>query len=307
MTSGAPKSWSDLLQVALASLKDMGVESAESEARWLLEYVSGLGFEALMIEDGPATIRAERQIKTLLERRLTGEPLQYVLGEWAFRDLDLLVDQRVLIPRPETEIVVEIALLEAAKAGMRVEMRVGASDPWAKNDSADVVVDLGTGCGAIAIALERAMPDAQVWATDLSADALCVARANIAGTGATRVRVGEGAWFDALPIELKGELMLVVSNPPYIAEHERSDLPAEVIAWEPYGALISGPTGLESIEAILVRAPEWLAPGGVVVIEHSPHQEGCVIALATEAGLIDARVYPDLTGRPRVLVARNPK
>ena len=121
------------------------------------------------------------------------------------------------------------------------------------------------------------------------------------------MRVGEGAWFDALPIELKGELMLVVSNPPYIAEHERSDLPAEVIEWEPYGALISGPTGLESIEAILVRAPEWLAPGGVVVIEHAPHQEGAVITLATEAGLIDARVYPDLTGRPRVLVARSPK
>lgn len=302
MSDAAAKSWSDLHQVALSSLKGGGVESCASEARWLLEYVSGLGFEALMIEDAPATIRAERQIKALIERRLAGEPLQYVLGEWAFRDLDLLVDQRVLIPRPETEILVEIALLEARRLGMRV----GSADPWADSESGHIVVDLGTGSGAIAIALERALPGAQVWATDLSADALCVARANIAGTGATRVLVGEGDWFDALPIELKGELMLVVSNPPYIAEHERVDLPPEVIEWEPYGALISGPTGLESIEAILLSATEWLAPGGVIVIEHAPHQEGAVIALATDAGLIDASLYPDLTGRPRVLVARNP-
>lgn len=267
-----------------------------------MESVSGLGFDALLIEDEPATIRAERKVKALLDRRLTGEPLQYVLGEWAFRDLDLLVDSRVLIPRPETEIVVEVALLEAALVGMRL----GSADPWANSEQSHVVVDLGTGSGAIAISLERSLPDAQVWATDSSSDALAVARANIAGTGATRVLVSEGPWFGALPVELKGELMLVVSNPPYIAEHEKSDLPAEVIEWEPYGALISGPTGLEAIEEILITSAEWLAPGGVIVIEHAPHQAEAVTTLAEAAGLSDAKVHPDLTGRPRVLVARNP-
>ena len=301
MSEAAPKSWGDLHRVALASLKGGGVESPASEARWILESVSGLGFDALLIEEAPATIRAERKVKALLERRLTGEPLQYVLGEWSFRDLDLLVDSRVLIPRPETEILVEIALLEAELVGMRL----GSADPWADSERGHVVVDLGTGSGAIAIALERALPEAQVWATDVSSDALCVARANIAGTGTTRVLVREGVWFDALPPELKGELMLVVSNPPYIAEHEKSDLSAEVIEWEPYGALISGPTGLESIEEILMTAAEWLAPGGVIVIEHAPHQADAVITLAEAAGLSDARVHPDLTGRPRVLVARN--
>jgi len=117
--------------------------------------------------------------------------------------------------------------------------------------------------------------------------------------------VGEGAWFDALPSALKGSLMLVVSNPPYIAEHEESDLASEVIDWEPYGALISGPTGLEAIEEILMAAVEWLAPGGAIVIEHAPHQAEAVVTLAEAAGLRDARVHPDLTGRPRVLVARN--
>ena len=302
MSEVAANSWSALHQLALTSLKNGGVESPASEARWILESVSGLGFDALLIEEAPATIRAERKVNALLERRLTGEPLQYVLGEWSFRDLDLLVDPRVLIPRPETEILVEIALLEAVLLGMRL----GSADPWADSARGHVVVDLGTGSGAIAIALERSLPEAQVWATDVSSDALAVARANIAGTGATRVMVSEGAWFDALPLELKGNLMLVVSNPPYIAEHEKSDLSGEVIDWEPYGALISGPTGLEAIEEILMTAVEWLAPGGVIVIEHAPHQAEAVITLAEAAGLSDARLHPDLTGRPRVLVARNP-
>ncbi|MBJ7514097.1 MAG: hypothetical protein JHC94_07230, partial [Acidimicrobiia bacterium] len=120
MSEVAPKSWGALHQLALRSLKDGGVESPASEVRWILESVSGLGFDALLIEEAPATIRAERKVNALLERRLTGEPLQYVLGEWSFRDLDLLVDPRVLIPRPETEILVEIALLEAALLGMRI-------------------------------------------------------------------------------------------------------------------------------------------------------------------------------------------
>ena len=164
-----------------------------------------------------------------------------MLGSWAFRGLDLMVDPRVLIPRPETEWVVEIALREAQRLGLhRSEVR-HTPTPWShKTVEIDslvgprrVVVDLGTGSGAIALALEAELPDVTVWATDLSDDALAVATANIAGTGATRVRVARGHWFGALPDELAGTLDLVVANPPYVRDDELPALPAEVRDHEP--------------------------------------------------------------------------
>jgi len=279
---------------------DVGVEDVEDDGE-------GAGHPVLVALEGGeggrlSLLRAGDDLRGsgLLARRLAGEPLQYVLGEWAFREHDLLVDRRVLIPRPETETVVEVALAEVERLGERR----GRPDPWAAAITTFAVADLGTGSGAIAIALERSLPEAEVWATDRSAEALAVARANIAGTGATRVRTAEGHWFEALDDSLRGELLLVVSNPPYIAEAEIDALPAAVIEWEPFGALVSGPTGLEAIGTILAEAPGWLAPGGVVVLEHAPHQADAVVDLARDAGFVEARVEPDLAGRPRALVAR---
>lgn len=300
MSTPKPPTWRDLHDDALGRLHDAGVDSPAAEARWLLEHVSGEPGDEVISSAALATRRGTIQLGGLLERRVAGEPLQYVLGEWAFREHDLLVDRRVLIPRPETEVVVEIALGEVERLGERR----GRPDPWGGAITTYAVADLGTGSGAIAIALERALPEAEVWATDVSHDALAVARANIAGTGATRVRTAHGHWFDALDDALRGALLVVVSNPPYIAESEADSLPSTVVAWEPYGALISGPTGLEAIEVILTEAPAWLAPGGVVVLEHSPHQAEAVVRLALDAGFAEARVEPDLTGRPRALVAR---
>jgi len=295
-----PPTWRDLHDDARRRLRDAGVDSPAAEARWFLEHVSGEPGDEVIVSPAPATRRGTVQLEGLLTRRLAGEPLQYVLGEWAFREHDLLVDRRVLIPRPETEVVVELALAEVERLGERR----GRPDPWGAAITTFAVADLGTGSGAIAIALERSLPEAEVWATDLSPDALAVARANIAGTGASRVRTAEGHWFEALDDALRGELLLVVSNPPYIAESEVDALPAAVIEWEPYGALISGPTGLEAITRILGEAPAWLAPGGVVVLEHAPHQAEAVVGLARDAGFVEARVEADLTGRPRALVAR---
>jgi release factor glutamine methyltransferase len=167
-----------------------------------------------------------------------------------------------------------------------------------------VIADLGTGSGAIAIALAGELPDALVWATDVSTDALEVARANVAGCGQTRVRLSEGSWFEALPDALRGELSLVVSNPPYIAEHEIASLPAEVVGHEPRAALVSGPTGLEAIEELVTAAPPWLARDAAIVVEIAPHQAGAARAMARTAGFSDIVVREDLTGRPRVLVAR---
>ena len=300
MVTATPPTWRDLHDDALRRLREAGVDSPAAEARWLLEHVSGEPGDEVVSSAALATRRGTIQLDGLLARRLAGEPLQYVLGEWAFREHDLLVDRRVLIPRPETEVVVEVALAEVERLGERR----GRPDPWGAAITTFAVADLGTGSGAIAIALERSLPEAEVWATDLSPDALAVARANIAGTGATRVRTAEGHWFEALDDSLRGELLLVVSNPPYIAEAEIDALPAAVVEWEPFGALVSGPTGLEAIGTILAEAPGWLAPGGVVVLEHAPHQADAVVDLARGAGFVEARVEADLTGRPRALVAR---
>jgi release factor glutamine methyltransferase len=226
----------------------------------------------------------------MVERRESGEPLQYAVGRWGFRHLDLLVDHRVLIPRPETETVVGVALDELKSLG-----------------PAPTVVDLGTGSGAIALSVAREVPDAHVWATDVSADALAVARANLAGLGgraAPRVRLVEGSWFRALPPLLRGHVHVIVSNPPYVSEAEVADLPPEVARWEPMSALIAGPTGLEQIEQIVAEAPAWLTRPGALVVEIAPHQVDAAEALARDAGFVDVDVRPDLVGRPRALVGR---
>jgi len=225
-----------------------------------------------------------------------------VLGSWEFRGIDLMVDPRVLIPRPETEVVAGIAIDELARTGART----GKGDPWSAGLTEFAVADLGTGSGALALALVTALPDAAVWATDASLDALAVARANLSSIGfaATRVRIVHGSWFDALPLELRGELRLVVSNPPYVSESEFAELPTEVAAYEPTGALVSGPTGLECLEVIVRDAPQWLTPDGVLVCEHAPHQADSARALAHAAGFTQVDTRADLTGRARALVAR---
>ncbi|MFN2606408.1 MAG: peptide chain release factor N(5)-glutamine methyltransferase, partial [Acidimicrobiales bacterium] len=239
--------------------------------------------------DEPAPARAVAFADAMAARRAAGEPLQYVLGRWQFRTLELLVDRRVLIPRPETEVVAAVAIEEARRSHRRPP----------------VVVDLGTGSGAIGLAVAVEVPDAQVWATDASAEALAVARANLAGMGsaaATRVRLAEGGWFEALPPALAGRVSVVVSNPPYVADGE--DLPDEVAGWEPGVALRAGPTGLEAVGEIVAGAPPWLARPGSLVLELAPHQAAEAVSLAAEAGFADITVIADAAGRSRALRAR---
>ncbi len=269
----------------------------------MLEEASGLD-PAEQVAEGTRTAsrRATVALDGLVDRRLAGEPLQYVLGAWGFCGLDLLVDPRVLIPRPETEIVVQVAIDEVRRSGERV----GPVDPWAGAVTRYAVADLGTGSGAIAIALASSLPDAEVWATDANEDALAVARANVAGAGtpSARIRVAAGSWFDALPGDKRGTLRLVVANPPYIAAAELESLPSEVAGWEPIDALISGPTGLEALEALAAGAPEWLEPTGTLVLELAPHQAAPMVEHARAAGFVEVEVVADLAGRDRVLVAR---
>ena len=269
----------------------------------MVEEVAGLrGAELVAEELNPSTRLAERRIDDMVTRRIAGEPLQYVLGSWSFRGIDLFVDPRVLVPRPETEITAQVAIDEAVRTGAAR----GRRSPWSGTDTSLRVVDLGTGSGAIALALAAELPDAEVWATDVSADALAVARANLAGAGstATRVRLAQGSWFEALPDEIRGEVRVIVSNPPYVAISEVDDLPPEVARHEPRDALVSGPTGLEAIEHIVREAPAWLEPGGVLVVEIDPRRADRATEIGRAVGYREVLLEPDLTGRARVLVAR---
>jgi release factor glutamine methyltransferase len=277
----------------------------DQEARWITAAALDAPPAALAVDDSAVPEVAASVARCLAARRAAGEPLQYVLGRWGFRRLDLLLDDRVLIPRPETEHVVGIALECLAELVGRGAGADGAERP--------VAADLGTGSGAIALSLAlEGPPDLEVWATDRSPEALAVARANLAlveqahpaVTG--RVQLVEGDWFAALPTELAGHLQLIVANPPYVAEGEWTGLDPVVREHEPPGALVAGPSGLEDVAAIVTGAPSWLAPGGAVVIELAPAQAADAVRLAAERGLAGAAVLPDLAGRPRALVGRRP-
>jgi release factor glutamine methyltransferase len=275
--------WRHLYERGLERLDDATV------TRWFLEEASGGVWPAVL--DEPVGPRAGQVFLSMLDRRASGEPVQYVLGHWAFRKLDLMVDRRVLIPRPETEVVVEVALAELS--------RLEAVSP--------LVADLGTGSGAIALSIATERADVEAWATDISEDALVVASANLAGLGVQavgRVQLAKGSWWKALPSDLRGAVDLAVVNPPYVAETELPGLPFEVSGWEPRGALVAGPSGLEALEEIVKEAPGWLAGTSALVVEIAPHQADAVKALALGAGFSEVLVRPDLTGRHRTLVAR---
>lgn len=278
--------WSEAWAETRGRLDDAGIETAAVETRWLIEDIAGITDAG---SSAPVAQRHLARLDALVARRVGGEPIQYVLGHWSFRQLDLLVDPRVLIPRPETEVVTQVVLDELD----------GASNP--------TVVDLGTGSGAIAISVVREHATAQVWATDRSADAVAVARANAAGAGgrvASRLRVTEGDWFDALPATLRGAVDVVVSNPPYVGDDE--ELPSSVIDWEPHAALRAGPDGLRDLDTLLAGARAWLRPGGALVLEHAPAQAPRLRDVAHRRGYVDIDVVDDLAGRPRALRCREP-
>lgn len=235
----------------------------------------------------PAPLAAA--VRAAAARRVQGEPLAYCVGRAAFRKLVLAVDRRVLIPRPETEVVVEAAL------------RITANWPGG------VAVDIGTGSGAIALSLATEGRFDRVIATDISLDALTVARANAATVGLTvplEFRVGS----DLAPVsELKpsgSPARVIVSNPPYIAYTEAAALPASVRAWEPPVALFADHDGMARYEALLAGAPAVLEPGGWVVLELDATRAERTADLARDQGYDEVRLVQDLTGRNRVLVAR---
>jgi release factor glutamine methyltransferase len=267
-----------------------GTPAAANEARWLCQEAAGLtGVEWATELDNVPTVGAVARLDAMIARRRTGEPLQYVLGRWGFRRLDLMVERRVLIPRPETEDVVGVVL----------ELAAVMERPL-------LLADLGTGSGAIALALADELPltGIEIWATDCSLDALDVARANLAGLGrpAVNVRLAAGDWFAALPPERAGQFDVIVSNPPYVGEAD--PLADSVRDWEPTGALFAGADGLEAVRILVGGVGRWLRPGGALVAEIGASQGSAAAVLARDHGLVDVEVRPDLAGHDRILVAR---
>jgi len=292
-SAGQTVTWRELLIEATQTFRAAGVDQPAMDARRVVEQASGAApSELLLLLDDPVTERAMGFFDAMVQRRSAGEPLQYVLGAWSFRSLDLMVDSRVLIPRPETEAVVEIALAELDRLGAR--------------DRTCQVVDLGTGSGAIGLSIAVERVRTQVLLTDRSEDALRVAGANIAGLGrpGARVSTGLGFWFEALPKDLRGKVDLIISNPPYIPS--ALTLPDQVADWEPAAALRSGADGMDDLRLLIAGAGEWLQEDGVLICELSPEQAADMQALALTV-FTHARIEPDLTGRDRALVAAGPK
>lgn len=285
--------WRELVDEAIATLAAAEVPDPENSARWIGREATGTdAAEWLEVAGQQATKRQLASFDSMVARRCEREPLQYVVGSWGFRTLDLFVDRRVLIPRPETEIVAERALAEL--------------DRMLSESPADgaVVADLGTGSGAIGLAIAAERPGTPVWLTDVSNDALAVARANLAGLGRSggAVRVAEGPWFQALPPELAGSLAVIVSNPPYVAS--RADLEPEVAGWEPELALLADDGGLVHLHHLVDESPRWLRAGGALVLEMAPDQVP-VVAERASRHFAEVDRVDDLAGRPRAIVARS--
>jgi len=262
-----------------------------SDSEELLSRLLGTSRAQLHLLGSRALTRAESTgLAAWLARRAAHEPVQYITGRAAFRDLDLAVDPRVLIPRPETEGLVE-AVLEVLRAE-------------APRRAAPGILDLGTGSGAIALALAAEWPAAVVTATDASPGALEAAQTNAAALElAGRVRFLAGHWFEAVGAQERFEV--VVSNPPYIATGEWDELPEDVRAYEPRQALFSGASGLDDAREIVEQAPHHLVPGGLLALELAEKRVDEVAGwLRGAPDWQTVEVRDDLARRPRYLLAR---
>ena len=229
----------------------------------------------------PLSPEVAARAEALIRRLEAGEPLQYLEGYVEFGPVRVAVDDRALIPRPETEQLWEL-----------ITLLVPFSLP-------SVIVEIGTGSGALALALAHSYPRAEVVATDICPKALELAQENIEANRweGGRIELREGDLFEALPSSLRSEVDILVSNPPYVAESEWGDLPSEVRA-EPYRALVAGPRGTEILERLAVGVSEWLSPTGTVAVEIGETQAAVVQEALVDGG-IDSRVHLDLNGRPR--------
>jgi release factor glutamine methyltransferase len=264
---------------------DKGIEHPRLNAELLVGHALGLKRMQLYLKfEQPLTETELEKIRPLVRRRGVREPVQYIVGETEFFGLKLKTDRRALIPRPETERLLEI-----------MATRLAGSPPAQ-------VLDLGTGSGALALGLATAFPAAVVTAVDTSESALALARENAAALGlAERVKFFQSDWFSALPAG--GRFGLIVANPPYLSAEETAQAAPEVREFEPVAALTAGGQGLDELKKILAGAPRFLAPGGLLALETGIAQHAELLRLAAAEGFSPAESLPDLAGRDRYVLA----
>lgn len=263
---------------ALREALNLQQDEARSEVQTLLQTVLDVNRAYLLAHpERVLTGQEQSRCQALLQRRLQGEPLAYILGEREFFGLDFKVTPATLIPRPDTELLVESALARLPSAGCHV-------------------LDLGTGSGAIALSIAHARPDVQLTAVDASEAALSVAQENADRLGLSNVRFVRGDWYTGLAGQ---RFDLIVSNPPYIAANDHHLLQGD-LRFEPAGALASGMDGLDDIRRIVSQAGAHLVIGGWLMLEHGYDQAGRVRELLCGAGFANVRSDKDLAGIERV-------
>lgn len=283
-----------ILRTTAGFMEERGVSEPRLSAEHLLaDVLACRRLDLYLSYDRPLSSEEVESYRTRVRRRLAGEPVQYITGKAGFRGLDLMVDRRVLVPRPETErLVAEV--LEWAEAE-RARGRAPAAG-WR-------ILDLGTGSGAIACALACELERIRlIVASDASREALEVARDN-----ARRVGAGRIAWVHAdglAPFRPETRFDAIVSNPPYVADADRGSLPVEVAGWEPAEALFAGPVGTEAIERLISKAPAYLRAGGLLAIEIGSGQDHRAARMVQDTeGLEFLSLYRDFAGSPRGILA----
>jgi release factor glutamine methyltransferase len=283
--NGADETIAQALRPAAARLAN-GSDTPRLDAEVLLMHV--LGRDRTFLRAWPERVLAAKEaerFRDLIEQRAKGTPVAYLTGEREFWSRTFSIRPGVLIPRPETELLIELAL------------------DFIPVDGPADILDLGTGTGIIAVTLAAERPRVRVIATDLSPDALAVARENAARHGGMNIRFGLGHWFDAVPEN--GRFDLIVSNPPYIADQD-PHLRQGDVRFEPELALISGPEGLDALAAIAEAARHRLKPGGRLLLEHGYDQADALAAILAGFGYADIAHHRDLQGHRRATAARRP-
>ena len=268
-----------------AFFESKGVPNARLDTDTLIAHSLGIKRLELYLDlDRPLTAAQLAELRPLVKRRAEREPLQYIVGTVDFCDMELKVDRRALIPRFETEELVELAC-------------------EALSENPKTILDLGTGSGALALALAKKYPEASVDAVDVSAAALSLAQENALALGLdSRVTFHEGSWWR--PLGLGEQLFdLIVSNPPYLTDEEMTTAEPEVVDHEPHSALVSGVDGLDDLRLIFKEAASHMKPGGLLALETGIAQTEALDALAVAAGL-QGECMEDLSGRPRFYFAR---
>ena len=272
-------------------LAEKGIDNPKLSAQWLVSDALGCSRLELYTDlDRPLTDVEREMLRDFTKRRGSGEPLQYITGKTDFRFITLKVQPDVLIPRPETEVLVSEALSACSVSPDKEEF---------------IAVDLCTGSGNIACSLAHELPNAQIFATDISPAACALALHNAESLGLSdRLSVLEGNLGSALPADLKGRVELLISNPPYIPSGVLASMDAEVVDYEPALALDGGDDGLDIFRRILVVAQDFLCPAGIMAVELFEESLENAAQLSRDAGFQNVRIATDLAKKPRILIAQ---